>query len=156
MSKNNQKKSSQGANSVKGTDAKAKSGHGLAVLGGLVVAAIAGTYYVHGSKPAQKKIKQVKGWALKAKGEVLQKIETLKEVNEDLYHKAVDAIMSRYINIKNIDMTEVQAVTKELKSHWKNIKRELSGGTKVAKKTVKKATKVAKKVAGKAVDAINN
>ena len=130
------------------------SGHGLAILGGLAAAAIAGAYFIHGNKPAQKKIKQVKGWALKAKGEVLQKVESLKEVNEDLYKKAVDAVMTRYENVKNIDTTEVQSIANELKSHWKNIKKELSVGSKVAKKTVKKATKVAKKVANKAVDAV--
>lgn len=149
MSKNNSNKSNS-----KATKKAPEKGHGLAILGGLAAAAIAGAYFIQGNKPAQKKIRQVKGWALKAKGEVLQKVESLKEVNEDLYNKAVDAVMKRYQNVKNIDTTEVQSIANELKSHWKNIKKELSVGSKVAKKTVKKATKVAKKVVNKAVDAV--
>lgn len=126
---------------------------GLAIIGGLVAAA-AGAYFVHGNKKAQKKIKQVKGWALKAKGEVLEKIEKIKEVDEQLYSQAIDAVMKKYENIKSVDTSELASVAKELKSHWKNIKKELNSGSKVAKKTVKKAAKAGVKVASDAVKAV--
>ncbi len=124
----------------------AQSHTGLAILGGLA-AAVAGAYFIYGNKEVQKKAKKVKGWALKAKGEVLEKIEKLKAVDEKLYHDTIDAVMKKYEKIKSIDTTEAIAVAKELKGHWKNIKKELQGGA-------KKVTKVAKKVAkdaGKAV-----
>lgn len=126
---------------------------GLAIIGGLVAAA-AGAYFVHGNKKAQKKIKQVKGWALKAKGEVLEKIEKIKEVDEQLYTQAIDAVMKKYENVKSVDTSELASVAKELKSHWKNIKKELNSGSKVAKKTVKKATKAGVKVASDAIKAV--
>jgi hypothetical protein len=126
---------------------------GLAIIGGLVAAA-AGAYFVHGNKKAQKKIKQVKGWALKAKGEVLERIEKIKEIDEQLYASAIDTVMKKYEHVKSVDTTELAAVAKELKSHWKNIKKELSSGAKVAKKTAKKATKVGVKVASDTVKAI--
>lgn len=136
----------------------AGSNAGMAILGGIAVAAAAGAYFIHGNKAVQrdikKKAKAVKGWALKAKGEVMQKIENLKAIDEELYNKAIDAVMKKYENVKNIDTTEVSSVAKELKSHWKNIKKELSAGTKVAKKTAKKVAKVATKVASDAKTAV--
>lgn len=131
-----------------------KSGsHAIAIIGGLVAAA-AGAYFIHGNKAAQKKIKQVKGWALKAKGEVLERIEKIKEIDENLYHQAIDAVMKKYEGVKSVDTSELAAVAKELKSHWKNIKRELNTGKKVAKKTVSKVKKATTKVAQDAVKAV--
>lgn len=134
---------------------------GIAIIGGLVAAA-AGAYFIHGNKAAEKKIKQVKGWALKAKGEVLEKIEKIKAIDEQLYQQAIDAVMSKYQKVKNVDTTELQTVTKELKSQWKNIKRELSTGKKAVKKAVTKvtntgakATKAAVKVAKEATEAVS-
>ena len=62
--------------------------------------------------------------------------------------------MKKYEHVKSVDTTELAAVAKELKSHWKNIKKELSSGAKVAKKTAKKAAKVGVKVASDTVKAI--
>lgn len=135
------------------TSGSSASTASIAIIGGLVAAA-AGAYFIHGNKAAQKKIKQVKGWALKAKGEVLERIEKIKEVDENLYQQAIDAVMKKYEGVKSIDTTELSAVAKELKSHWKNIKRELNAGKKVAKKTVAKAKKATVKVAEDAVKAV--
>ncbi len=139
----------------KGTAKATQSGShtGIAIIGGLVAAA-AGAYFIHGNKAAQKKIKQVKGWALKAKGEVLERIEKIKEVDENLYQQAIDAVMKKYEGVKSVDTSELSAVAKELKAHWKNIKRELNAGKKVAKKTVAKVKKATAQVAGDAVSAI--
>jgi hypothetical protein len=119
-----------------------KTNSGLMLLGGIVAAA-AGAYFVYGNKAAEVKIKKIKGWALKAKGEVVEKLEKLKDVNEDMYHSTIDAVMKKYENVKNVDVSELESVSKELKSHWKNIKRELAGSV---KKVEKSATSVVKKV----------
>lgn len=130
------------------------AGKSLAILGGLVAAA-AGAYFVYGNKTElKKKAKKVKGWAIKAKGEVLQKLENLKAVDEDLYHKIIDGVLKKYQNVKNIDTTELASVTKELKSHWKNIKKELGTSAKETQKTVKKAKKAVEKVADQAKKAV--
>lgn len=121
------------------------SNTGIAIIGALVAAA-AGAYYIHGNKAAQKKIRQVKGWALRMKGEVIEKIEKIKEIDENLYNQAIDTVVKKYQSVKSIDTAELASVVKDLKSHWKNIKRELSAGKKAAKKTVEKAKKAAVKV----------
>lgn len=141
-----------------------KSGNsmGVALLGGLAAAAAAGAYFVYGNKDAQNKIKRVKGqvtstvkgWALKAKAEALEKIEKLKQVDESAYHTVIDTVMKKYTNIKNIDTKDVEAVAKELRSHWKNIQKEIKVASGVAKKTAKKVSKVAVQVAKDAKTAV--
>lgn len=103
------------------------------LIGGLAAAAAVGGYFLYNNKDAQKKIKKVRGWALKAKGEVLQKIENLKTVNEEIYHKVIDTVLSRYQKVSNIDAGEIIQISKELKSHWKSIQNDLAiGKTKVS------------------------
>lgn len=90
-----------------------------------VVAAAAGTYFLYGSKNAVKNRKKVKGWMLKAKGEILEKLENLKEVNEEIYHKIVNEVSNKYQAVKSIDKKDVVEFAKELKSHWKSIEKEI-------------------------------
>lgn len=117
------------------------TGMKLAFLGGLVATA-AGAYYIATNKNSKKQIQKVKGWALKAKGEILEKLEAFKEVDEEMYHKVVATVMKKYKNVKNIDTSELTMVAKELGGHWDKIKKEL---TVAGKKTAKSAVSVAKK-----------
>ena len=121
----------------------------LAVLAGAAVAAAAGAYYVTHNKNAKKQVKKIKGWALKVKGDVLSKLEQMKNVDEALYNSVVDGVMKKYQSVKNIDTSELSAVSKELKSHWNNIKKELSTATKATKKTASSMVKKAKKAVTK-------
>jgi hypothetical protein len=89
------------------------------------VAAIAGAYFLYGSKNAPKNRKKVKAWSLKAKGEVLEKLEKLSDVNEQIYHKIVDEVSEKYQKMKNIDQKDIAEFIKELKSHWKKIEKEI-------------------------------
>lgn len=121
---------------------------GGAVIGilGMAVAAVAGAYFLYGTKDGKKVKKQIKGWALKAKGEVLQKVENLKEVNEEAYHHVVDTVLGKYKTIKGVDVAELAAIAKELKGHWGNIRKELEAGAKKVSKVKKVAAKVKKHV----------
>src|SRR3989344_8569266 len=76
-------------NQTKSKLALAAVGAGVAVL----AAGAAGSYFLQTAKNRKK----LKGWMLKMKGETLEKIEKLKEVNEKAYHKAVDAAAKRYV-----------------------------------------------------------
>lgn len=150
-------------NSKKGKTEGSSSKAGIVILGGLAAAAAAGAYFVYGNKEAQKNIKKVKGqvtskvksWALKAKAEALEKIEKVKQLDEATYHNVIDTVMRKYNNVKSIDTKDVEAVAKELRSHWKNIQKEFKSGAQAAKKTAKKATKVAVKVAKSAKEAVS-
>lgn len=113
-------------------------GRGIAMGAGIatIVAAIAGTYFLYGSKNAPKNRKKVKAWTLKAKGEILEKIENLSEINEQIYNKVVQEVSDKYQALKNIEKNEVGEFVEELKSHWKNIAKEFSAShKKTSKKT---------------------
>lgn len=117
---------------------KQAEGHpGIALA--LGAAAAAGIYFLYGSKDANKNRKVVKGWALKAKGEVLEKLEQVKgELTEENYHKIIDAVMTKYRKVKVEHSDDIDNLVKDMKSHWKNIKNHMSKET---KKPVKRAPK---------------
>ncbi len=104
-----------------------KQGSGTAVGVALAaVAAAAGAYFLYGTKDAKKNRKKVRGWALKAKGEVVEKLEKIKgEINEENYNEIVESVLSKYEKVKDIAAPEIELVGKELKGHWKNIKKHL-------------------------------
>jgi hypothetical protein len=99
-----------------------------------LAAAIAGTYFMYGSKNAAKNRRQVKSWMLKAKGEVMEKIENLSDLSEEMYQKIVQEEANKYGALKNIEKNEVSEFVEELKSHWKDIAHELSTHKEVLKK----------------------
>ena len=121
--------------------AKKKAGNGLEVglaLAGL--AAVAGGVFLYGTDAGKKKRKAIKGWVLKAKGEVIEKLETLKEVNEENYHKVVDAVEKKYKAVKSVAPEELAEVVADLKKSWKSIVKVAKAQT-APKKAVKKVAK---------------
>ncbi len=114
-----------------------KVGKDVAIVG-LVAAAAAVGYFLYGPK-GEKNRKKLKGWMLKMKGEVLEKVEALKEVNKETYEKVVDQVSEKYKKLKDISEEEVEAISKRLKGHWSSIQKE-KGPKKAAPKR-KKATK---------------
>jgi len=130
--------------------AKKKKGNLLAKVGiGLAaatVAAAAGTYFIY-EKSSPKTRRKMKGWTLKAKGEVLERLEDLKEVNEKVYNEVIDEVGKQYKKAKKIDAKDVDKLTSELKKHWKAIQKEYGPKPKkvVKRKTAKKKARRKKK-----------
>lgn len=93
---------------------------------GLSLAALAaiGTYFLYGERGAKNR-ERVKGWALKMKGEVLEKVERVKDINEDTYYKVVDAVALRYKRLKRTSAAEVNRLSKELKRAWTHVKKQV-------------------------------
>lgn len=108
------------------------------------MAGAAATYFIY-EKSGPKTKKKIRGWTLKAKGEVLERLEDLKEVNEKVYNEVIDQVGKQYKAAKKIDAKDIDKLTSELKKHWKSIQKEYGAKTKkvVKKKTAKK--RVAKK-----------
>lgn len=107
-------------------------GAGIAALAALAAAG----YFLYG-KDGAKNRKKIKGWMLKAKGEVLEGVEKMKDITEEEYAVILDKVATKYKAVKNIDPAEVEAMVKELRGHWKNIKKSITPSPK--KKAVKKA-----------------
>ena len=114
------------------TGEKVAVGAGIAALAAFAAAG----YFLYG-KDGEKKRKKVRGWMLKAKGEVLEGVEKLKDVTEEQYAAIIEKVGAKYKAVKNIDPAEVEAMAKELRGHWKNIKKSISPAPK--KKVAKKA-----------------
>lgn len=104
------------------TGAKAGVVVGLAAL---AVAGAAGAYFLYG-KGGAKNRKKVKAWSLKAKADILEKLEKSKVVTEENYHMIVDGALSKYAKVKGVAPEELAALSKELKTHWKSIKKEIA------------------------------
>lgn len=124
----------------KASEKKSNIGASLAIGAGLVAAAAAG-YLLFGPKGKENRVK-IKGWTLKAKGDILEAIEKMDHVTSEKYQAVVDKVTKKYAKVKNITEDELSKFEKEARKHWKSIERDLAG------KTQKTATKIAKK-AGK-------
>jgi hypothetical protein len=109
----------------KNTPAKKESNTAKALVGTGIVAALAGAYFLYGSKDAAKNRKKIKGWTLKAKGEILEKLEKVEHASQAQYETTVDAVLGKYKALKNVDLSEVEALEKDLKKHWKAFQAEL-------------------------------
>ena len=95
-----------------------EAGIGLAALAAL------GTYFLYGKKGAENRGK-ISGWMLKLKGEVLEKAEEVKELNEQEYYKIVDEVTARYSKLQKVGAEELKHLTGELKGAWAHLNREL-------------------------------
>jgi len=116
-------------------DTKNTSGSGAGIgLGIAALAAVAaGAYFLYG-KGGDKRRAKVQSWMLKMRGDVLEKVEELKDVSKETYDQVIDEVKARYEGMKNVDMDELKDLTQELKGHWKNIKKQIEPVRKAVKK----------------------
>ncbi len=138
------------ANKSEGKKLAAKKTSAAAVGVGLGAAAVAaaGAFFLYGSKNAAKNRKQVKSWALKAKAEVLEKLEDAEEMTEKQYADLIKSVSGAYAGAKNASKKDILEFSKEMKDHWKQIEKAaapLKKTAKTASKTVKKEAKAAVK-----------
>lgn len=118
---------------------------------GLTAAAVAaaGTFFLYGSKGASKNRKVVKSWALKAKAEVLEKLEKAQQMSKDEYEQLIDTVGGAYAGLKEASKVDISGFKKEMKEYWGKIERTAKPKKKAVSKSAVK--KVAKKVAKPAV-----
>lgn len=117
----------------------------------------AGAHFLYGKEGAKNREK-VKGWTLKARGEILEKIETLREINEQKYHDVVDSVASRYKKLKKVDTKELNNLVKQAKGVWSKILKKVPGrhvvngdpDLKTKRKKAAKSTKARRATAGRA------
>ncbi|MFP4022838.1 MAG: hypothetical protein ACLFNR_02165 [Candidatus Paceibacterota bacterium] len=114
---------------------------------GAVVAGAAGAYFLYGTKEGAKRRKQMKSWAVKMKGDVMKRLEDLKEVNQQTYNKIIDEVAAKYEKMRSVEPQELAALVTDMKRYWKHVEKEVKDGDK--KKTTQKKTP-AKKTASTA------
>lgn len=99
---------------------KGISGGAIAGIGAGIAALTASAYVLFGPD-GKKNRKAIKGWTVKMKGEIIEKLEEAKEITEPVYHNIIDTVKAKYAKVKNIDQKDVDAVTAEIKKHWVSI-----------------------------------
>ncbi|MDO8481688.1 MAG: hypothetical protein Q7S75_01225 [bacterium] len=111
----------------------------LAVLG-VSLAGLAAAYFFLGPK-GKKNQKHAKAWAIKMKGDVVEKLETARAISEPVYREIIDSVAARYEKEMVANNKEIRALAQDLKKHWKTISNRARA---VKRDTVKGAKKVAK------------
>ncbi len=128
---------------------------------GLTAAAVAaaGAYFLYGSEAAPQNRKKVKGWMLKAKGEVLEALEKAEHMTEDEFQAVVEKVLATYGKAQALSKKELKDFKTEMTGNWGEL--VASGVAKVLtaeqiakrvekKQAAKKAAKKAAVPAGKA------
>lgn len=99
---------------------------GKIIGAGIGLAAVAiGTYFLTGKRGAKNRA-AIRGWMLKVKGEVLEKVEKVKKLEKADYERIVDESLERYKNVKDVSAEELKRLGKELKEAWKHISKEIA------------------------------
>lgn len=89
-------------------------------IGASLAAAGIAAYLLFG-KDGKKNRKVVRGWAVKMKGEIIEKFEKAENVTESAYHTIVDQVQARYAKMKDVDQNELKAMVADMRKHWKAI-----------------------------------
>lgn len=91
---------------------------------GIAALAAIGAYFLAGKRGAKNR-EIIKGWTLKMKGEVLEKVEKVKKLDKDDYEKIVDQVAERYGKLEKVGAAELKRLTIEMKKAWEHISKEL-------------------------------
>ncbi len=117
-----------------------------AAITAAAAAAAAGAYWLYGAKDAAKNRRQVKSWMLKARAEVMDAVEKLKDVDKDTYLRIVDDVVQGYSKAAGAKSAEVRQLVRDLKDSWQYIAKQKGPATRRAKALKHSSKKVAKKV----------
>jgi len=106
---------------------KTQKGSSTATVVGVVasVAALGAAAYVLFGKDGKKNRKAISGWAIKMKGEIIEKFEDAKEITEPIYNKIVDEVSAKYMKAKNVDKAELEKAVSGIKKHWKAMVKDM-------------------------------
>jgi hypothetical protein len=113
----------------------------LAVIGTSLAGIAATAYFFFGPK-GKKNQKHAKAWAIKMKGDVVEKLEMARDISEPVYHEIIDSVAAEYEKGMKASRGEIKALAQDLKKHWKTISKSAKA---VKEDMIKGAKRVAKK-----------
>lgn len=91
---------------------------GKALVAGAGVAALSAAAYLLFGPEGKKNRKNIRGWAVKMKGEMIEKFEQAKNITEPVYHSIVDEMSSKYAKQKNVGRAELVETIADIRRHW--------------------------------------
>ncbi|MEX2514946.1 MAG: hypothetical protein WD335_02330 [Candidatus Paceibacterota bacterium] len=92
------------------------------IVAGLSAALAAGAMYFYGPDGDRRR-NNFRGWILKTKGEVLDKLEEAESLTKERYNEIVDAAVEKFATGRAKKEQEVEVIRQELKSNWVHIKK---------------------------------
>ncbi len=107
----------------------------ILAIGAGVAALATTTYYFFGPKGDEHR-KSLKGWMIKMKGEIIERIEDVKELTEPVYRDIVDSVVATYATTTKASKEELAAFADRLKGQWK----EILASTQEKKKAIARKT----------------
>ncbi|QQS61477.1 MAG: hypothetical protein IPN70_00885 [Candidatus Moraniibacteriota bacterium] len=119
----------------------------LAVMGASLAGIAATAYFFFGPKGKEHR-QYAKAWAIKMRGDVIEKLELAHEITEPIYLAIIDTVAKEYKRDNKASQIEIDELSADLKKHWKSIselaidaKKKLSENTSQVTKEVKKVLK---------------
>jgi hypothetical protein len=116
----------------------------IAVIGASLAGLAATAYFFFGPK-GKKHRQHAKAWAIKMKGEVVEKLEAAREITEPVYREIIDAVARDYKKGKKASQPEVEALAQDLKKHWKTMSKLAIAAKQEVAKDALRVAKAAKK-----------
>lgn len=117
------------------------TGMTIGVAAAVAGAAAAGAYWLYGAKGAAKHRKLARSWMLKARAEVLERVEGADLLDRETYTKIVTDVVKNYSKVKDATGEQVAQVTKDLMSAWGHMQKAYKQAT---PKAVKKSPRAKK------------
>jgi hypothetical protein len=112
----------------------------LVILGASLAGLAASAFFFFGPKGVKNQ-KHAKAWAIKMKGDVVEKLEMADEVSEAAYQEIIDSVAAEYKKGMKAGDEEINALAQDMKKHWKTISRSARGMKLEVKKDAKKTAK---------------
>ena len=110
----------------------------LMVLGATLAGLAATAFFFFGPK-GEKNQRHAKAWAIKMKGDVVEKLEEADNISEAVYQEIIDSVAAEYKKGMKAGNEEIDALAQDMKEHWDTIS---SSAGEVKRDAVKGAGKV--------------
>lgn len=101
----------------------------------MAAAAAAGAYWLYGAKHSVENRKMAKSWMLKARAEILDGIEKLKEVDKTSYMHMAEKIIKSYAGKAGATSAELARMMQDAKTTWLHMQKAQNTATRSAPKT---------------------
>lgn len=104
-----------------------------AFLAGAATAALIGGIYLYGKNGSAHRT-NVERWILKAKAEILERIEKTQDMTEEQFHTVVDEVVSRYADMKDVGAERAAEVSSRFKHKWVHLRDAAARASKEARR----------------------
>jgi hypothetical protein len=113
-------------------------------IGALAIAA----YFFTGAK-GKRNQRKFKGWMIRMKGEVIDRLEDIQDVTEPVYNEVVDTVAQAQLVSERIPREEIMQLAEELKRDWRTITRLAKGKRPTRARPKAKSKKTSRKTSSK-------